>query len=100
MNALVLDPDDGRETGLRLSRHEPLRLPEPPPRPVDAALQTLGEMSMRLGDDLAGKAQALVDAGARLELLDMETGSRWVDGGERYLLEVSATFRIEYPRHA
>ena len=101
MNALVLDPGDGRETGLRLARHEPLRLPEPPPRPAAAAIEVLGELSLGLVDEVAEKARRLADAGVRLDLVDMRSSGRWVDdsGQRRYLLEVTATYEIRCPRH-
>lgn len=87
MTELVLDPGDGRDAGMRLARHVPLRLPGPRPHPAAGAVEALTQTSRRLCDGLLDQVQRLADAGLRP--VGMQVGNRWVvDGGQmRYFLD-------------
>lgn len=96
---LLLDPGDGRDVGLRLARHKPLRIPAREPELNTAALaasELIGEASRRvcenLADDLAVVARRAADGGMGAELVNMQTSGRWVGG--RYYLDAWVTVRI------
>lgn len=98
MPDLVLDPDDGRETGLRVPRHTPANFSHLNPPPVSPLRQTFTDALDRAYLDAYGRtataAEQAVAAGLTVEQVDFATDMEQV--GENWQVKVTATLRVNH----